>query len=61
MRFTPRALIINYEKALRSADGVERYPDFTAEEPATDITIYWEHLGMLSDPDLCEKVGQEID
>lgn len=39
-----------YEKALRGPDGVERYPDFTAEDPATGITVYWEHLGMLSDP-----------
>lgn len=40
----------HYEKALRGPDGVERYPDFTAEDPATGITVYWEHLGMLSDP-----------
>jgi hypothetical protein len=39
-----------YEKALRGTDGVERYPDFTAEDPATGVTVYWEHLGMLSDP-----------
>ena len=39
----------HYEKALRSRVGVERYPDFTAEDPATGITVYWEHLGMLSD------------
>ena len=40
----------HYERALLGADGVERYPDFTAEDPATGITVYWEHLGMLSDP-----------
>lgn len=40
----------HYEKAFRGADGVERYPDFTAEDPATGITVYWEHLGMLSNP-----------
>lgn len=40
----------HYENALRSADGVERFPDFTAEDPSTGVTIYWEHLGMLSDP-----------
>ncbi len=39
----------HYEKALRGKDGVERYPDFTAEDPATGVTVYWEHLGMLSD------------
>ena len=40
----------HYERALRGADGVDRYPDFTAEEPATGVTVYWEHLGMLSNP-----------
>jgi len=40
----------HYEKALRGADGVERYPDFTAEDPATGIVVFWEHLGMLSKP-----------
>jgi ATP-dependent exoDNAse (exonuclease V) alpha subunit len=40
----------HYEKTLRGSDGIERYPDFTAEDPATGITVYWEHLGMLSDP-----------
>ncbi|GEB37991.1 hypothetical protein GLI01_20260 [Gluconacetobacter liquefaciens] len=40
----------HYEKALRGDDGVERYPDFTAENSATGVTVYWEHLGMLSDP-----------
>jgi hypothetical protein len=39
-----------YEKALRGADGVERFPDFTAEDSASGITVYWEHLGMLADP-----------
>ena len=39
-----------YEKAVRGADESERYPDFTAEDPATGLTVYWEHLGMLSDP-----------
>ena len=39
-----------YEKALRNPEGIERYPDFTAEDPASGIIVYWEHLGMLSDP-----------
>lgn len=29
---------------------MERYPDFTAEDPTTGITVYWEYLGMLSSP-----------
>ena len=39
----------HYEIGLQGQDRVERYPDFTVEDPATGITIYWEHLGMLSD------------
>ena len=40
----------HYEKTLRGADGIDRYPDFTAEDTETGVTVYWEHLGMLSDP-----------
>jgi hypothetical protein len=49
-----------YEKALRGADGVERYPDFTAEDPATGISVYWEHLGMLSDPAYANRWNQKL-
>ena len=51
----------HYEKALRGADGVERYPDFTAEDPATGITVYWEHLGMLSNPTYAKRWGKKLD
>ncbi len=50
-----------YEKALRGADGVERYPDFTAEDAATGITVYWEHLGMLSDPTYTRRWEKKLD
>ena len=50
----------HYEKALRGADGVERYPDFTAEDPATGITVYWEHLGMLSDPTYAKRWEKKL-
>lgn len=50
----------HYEKALPGKDGVERYPDFTAEEPATGITVYWEHLGMLSDPTYRRRWKEKI-
>jgi ATP-dependent exoDNAse (exonuclease V) alpha subunit len=49
-----------YEKALRGYDGVERYPDFTAEDPATGITVYWEHLGMLSDPTYARRWEKKL-
>jgi hypothetical protein len=50
----------HYEKALRGADGVERYPDFTAEDPATGVTVYWEHLGMLSDPTYANRWKKKL-
>lgn len=49
-----------YEKALRGADGIERYPDFTAEDPATGVTVYWEHLGMLSDPTYVSRWAKKL-
>ncbi len=49
-----------YEKMLRGAEGLERYPDFTAEEPATGITVYWEHLGMLSDPTYAKRWEKKL-
>ncbi len=39
-----------YEKEL-TIEGVTKFPDFTAEDDATGTTYYWEHCGMLHDPD----------
>ena len=50
----------HYEKALLGADGVERYPHFTAEDPATGVTVYWEHLGMLSDPTYAKRWDKKL-
>jgi len=36
-----------YEKKLATADGTERYPDFTIEDTESGVTYYWEHLGLL--------------
>lgn len=40
-----------YEARLVGTDGQLRYPDFTIEDAASGTTIYWEHLGMMRDPD----------
>jgi len=50
----------HYEKALRGKDGIERYPDFTAEDPDMGVTVYWEHLGMLSDPVYADRWRKKI-
>jgi hypothetical protein len=40
----------HYESPLE-IDGVTKYPDFTIEDDDTGITYYWEHCGMLADPE----------
>ena len=37
--------------------GSRRYPDFTIEDPDTDVTWLWEHLGMLGNAEYDEKWG----
>jgi len=39
-----------YEKPL-TLGGRTRYPDFTVEDPDAGAVFYWEHCGMLHDPD----------
>ncbi|NPV48670.1 MAG: AAA family ATPase [Armatimonadetes bacterium] len=39
-----------YERPL-TIDGTTRYPDFTIEDAETGTTFYWEHCGMLLDPE----------
>lgn len=43
-----------YEQPL-VLDGRTRWPDFTIQDDATGITYYWEHLGMLSDPNYAAR------
>lgn len=38
-----------YEHPLTLA-GVTKYPDFTIEDDDAQVTYYWEHCGMLTDP-----------
>lgn len=43
-----------YEKELVIKD-VRKIPDFTIEDSETGIKYYWEHLGMLSDPEYSKR------
>jgi hypothetical protein len=45
-----RGVEFAYEQRLTLPDGRSRYPDFTVADHASGITYYWEHLGMLGDP-----------
>ena len=40
-----------YEAPVTLADGKTRYPDFTIIDDDTGAAYYWEHLGMLNNPD----------
>jgi ATP-dependent exoDNAse (exonuclease V) alpha subunit len=39
-----------YEQPLVMDDGSRRLPDFTIDDAASGLKIFWEHLGMLSLP-----------
>lgn len=43
-----------YECAL-SLTSTTIYPDFTIRHPRTGETFYWEHFGMMGDPDYSQK------
>lgn len=49
-----------YEARLIGADGSWRYPDFSFEDDELGIQIYWEHLGMLSQPDYLERWEKKL-
>ena len=40
-----------YERALQLPSGQTRYPDFTIMDDDTGERYYWEHLGLLHNPD----------
>lgn len=40
-----------YEAPFIGSDGSRRYPDFAFEDAELGLQIYWEHLGMMQQPD----------
>jgi hypothetical protein len=44
-----RGIDYAYEKPLQFGTGRTCKPDFTIEDAATGLTVYWEHCGMLAD------------
>jgi len=44
-----RGIDYAYEKELQFDNGPPRFPDFTIEDAASGLTVYWEHCGMLTD------------
>ncbi len=50
----------HYECPLFLKGMGEIYPDFTLYNPESQREIYWEHLGMMDNPDYCEKALRKI-
>lgn len=46
-----RGIVYAYEQALELEPGRVRYPDFSIVDHARGVTFYWEHLGLLDDPE----------
>ncbi len=44
-----------YEARLELFDGYSIYPDFVVLNVRKRKTIYWEHLGLISDPEYARK------
>ena len=45
-----RGIDYAYEQSLVLGSGKVRYPDFTIADHASGMIFYWEHLGLLNDP-----------
>ncbi len=47
-------IFYEYEKDLR-IDNIRKIPDFTIDDQDSGETVYWEHCGMMSDPEYKKK------
>lgn len=50
-----RGIEYAYEKELQFGSGRRCKPDFTMEDAASGLTVYWEHCGMLMDQGYRER------
>lgn len=48
-----------YEQPL-SLSGIERFPDFTIADDDSGNTFYWEHNGMLSNEEYCQRWERKL-
>lgn len=59
-KFDTRGIAYKYEKPLKLANNLIYYPDFTFLSPSTRQEIYWEHLGMMDDPNYANAAMVKI-
>ena len=50
-----------YEAPLPLPDGKTRYPDFTVVDDDTGARYYWEHLGLLHNPDYETRWNRKLE
>ena len=50
-----------YEAPLPLPDGKTRYPDFTVVDDDTGARYYWEHLGLLHNPDYEARWNRKLE
>ncbi len=49
----------HYEEEL-ILNGIPLYPDFTIRHPKTGEVFYFEHFGMMDDPEYCQNVCSKL-
>ena len=59
--FYAAGIAYKYECPLVLAGGNVIHPDFTFLDPKTGREIYWEHFGMMGDPEYRARAFQRID
>lgn len=60
-KFNDLGINYKYEKPLILEDGTKLYPDFTFISPYTREEIYWEHHGMMDNPNYVMNTMKKIE
>lgn len=47
-------------ECLLELGGVPYYPDFTIRHPITGKVFYWEHFGLMDEPEYCRKTFSKL-
>lgn len=53
-------IAFRYECRLDLQDGITIYPDFTIKHPVTGELIYYEHFGIMDDPEYVARTYRKI-
>ena len=59
-KFASMGIPYKYEKPLQLSAGYTFYPDFTLLNVRLRRELYWEHLGMMDDPDYIASTARKM-